>query len=279
MTYNLTKEEKENLKSTTGVTNEAILSIVLSYLNADKELFQIEELTNDQKFRTDDLLPEGTFANGVMQVKNISLGQTLNETLIKDAMFTILLPLNENNSTFMNAIEKAILNLNRAIFEYKEDTIIFDTVSFIDSNRLSEPIDGQEYELVYIEARIRCSETMMMSTEQHIKIDDIDLSGVISIVYGVQKTTDGSITLNPIQRNTTNGIQVSLTIDAELNKNDSLHQKLFMEADQDKNYAVKYYTGYSQNPKTYTMKLGRLTSNAITGDSIKAQFVFIVGDE
>ncbi len=120
---------------------------------------------------------------------------------------------------------------------------------------------------------------MMMSTEQHIKIDDIDLSGVISIVYGVQKTTDGSITLNPIQRNTTNGIQVSLTIDAELNKNDSLHQKLFMEADQDKNYAVKYYTGYSQNPKTYTMKLGRLTSNAITGDSIKAQFVFIVGDE
>ena len=238
MTYNLTKEEKENLKSTTGVTNEAILSIVLSYLNADKELFQIEELTNDQKFRTDDLLPEGTFANGVMQVKNISLGQTLNETLIKDAMFTILLPLNENNSTFMNAIEKAILNLNRAIFEYKEDTIIFDTVSFIDSNRLSEPIDGQEYELVYIEARIRCSETMMMSTEQHIKIDDIDLSGVISIVYGVQKTTDGSITLNPIQRNTTNGIQVSLTIDAELNKNDSLHQKLFMEADQDKNYEI-----------------------------------------
>ncbi|MCM1130088.1 MAG: hypothetical protein NC310_00295 [Roseburia sp.] len=279
MTYDLTKEEKENLKPTTEGVNDTILDIVLSYLNADKELFHINELTKDMSIKTDDLLPEGTFANGVMQVKNIALGQTLKGTLVKDALFTILLPLNENNRNYMNAIDKAILNLNRAIFEKDADEFIFDKVEFNDGNRLSEPIDGMEYELVYIEAVVRCSESMMMATEQSIKIDDTEFEGNISIIYGVQKTTDGVVSSNPKQKNTVNGIQITLTVDAELSRNDKLHQKLFLEADQDINYNVKFYTGYSDSPKEYTMKLGQFTSNGIIGDSVKAQFIFIMGDE
>ena len=276
MNYNPTNEVE--IKEASKTANAAILKIVSGFLNVDKELFDIKELTNDQVVQTDSLIPDTALAKGVMQIKEVGLGQTMEDTFIKKATFTLLLPLTSRNDIFINAIEKAVLNLNRQIFETPEDTIIFDSVSVMDSNRLPEAIDGVEYELVYLEAQVRCSDTLMMSTEQHITINKQRLKGVISIIYSAQKTTDGIVSTDPIQKNTTNGIQVSITISLELSKSDPLHKKLFLESDQDINYNVEYYTGYSDKPKAYAMKVSNFTGNNIIGDSVKAQIVFSVGD-
>lgn len=277
MDYNL-DIKKEELKEPIKTTNDAILEIVLSYLNIDEELFDIKELTNDQILKTDSLIPEDIIAKGVMQIKNVNMGQTLNDTTLKDAIFTFLLPLSKNNARYQQAMEKAIMNLNRAIFKTAEDTIIFDSISMVDANRLPEAINGMEYELVYLEAHIRCSETLVMANEQYIEIDGALLNGVISIIYGTRKTTDAEVSFSPIQKNTTNGIQISITVNLELRRNDALHKKIYLEADEDKNYRIDLYSAYSKTPKTYKMKIMDFASNAITGDSMKAQIVFMVGD-
>lgn len=279
MSYNinLTKEDKKNLKKPKSVNSE-ILEVFSYYLNVDKELFHLKELTNDDIFTTDSLLPKDSFANGTLQIRNVNIGQSLEDLVHKDALLTILLPLDDTTNNYINAIEKAILNLNRAAFKGTEDNMYFDEVVFTDSNRLPEAIDGVEYELVYIEAKIRCSASLLMASDQSVLIDGEPLGGVISVVYGTQKTTDGFVGTNPLQKNHTNGIQISLTIDVEINVKDEVHQKLIRESDQDVTYNVRFNTGASGINKEYRMLLAKFTMNGIIGDTVKAQYVFIVGD-
>lgn len=279
MSYNinLTKEDKKNLKKPKSVNSE-ILEVFRYYLNVDKELFHLKELANDDIFTTDSLLPKDAFANGTLQIRNVNIGQSLEDVIHKDALLTILLPLDDSTNIYINAIEKAILNLNRAAFKGTEDNMYFDEVTFTDSNRLPEAIDGVEYELVYIEAKIRCSASLLMTSDQSVIIDGEELGGVISIVYGTQKTTDGFVGVNPLQKNHTNGIQISLTIDVEINVKEETHQKLIRESDQDVTYNVRFNTGVSGINKEYRMLLAKFTMNGVIGDTVKAQYVFIVGD-
>lgn len=279
MSYNinLTKEDKKNLKKPKSVNSE-ILEVFRYYLNVDKELFHLKELANDDIFTTDSLLPKDAFANGTLQIRNVNIGQSLEDVIHKDALLTILLPLDDSTNIYINAIEKAILNLNRAAFKGTEDNMYFDEVTFTDSNRLPEAIDGVEYELVYIEAKIRCSASLLMTSDQSVIIDGEELGGVISIVYGTQKTTDGFVGVNPLQKNHTNGIQISLTIDVEINVKEETHQKLIRESDQDVTYNVRFNTGASGINKEYRMLLAKFTMNGVIGDTVKAQYVFIVGD-
>ena len=86
MNYNPTNEVE--IKEASKTANAAILKIVSGFLNVDKELFDIKELTNDQVVQTDSLIPDTALAKGVMQIKEVGLGQTMEDTFIKKDKFT-----------------------------------------------------------------------------------------------------------------------------------------------------------------------------------------------
>ena len=250
-----------------------ITAIINAYLNANENLFNIVF-----KFNKENLVFK-EYVQGVLQIKAVSLSANNDGTEVKDFSINIMVPLDENNNKYNDAINTLIKNVNNQQFEVDSTANVnFMDMQIVDANKLPKPINGVEYELIIVSGRAITSRQYLQATEQYINIDNTKLNGVIDINYTSLKTTDPDVfgLKSPIQKNTINGIQIAIDVDLQIYKNDDLHLKLYEEAEEKKEYQIEFFNGLFS--KTYVMILLQATIVGITGDSVKGRLSFVIGE-
>lgn len=256
---------------------DAITAIINAYLNANENLFTIAFKNNKEKFNKENLTFKDT-VQGVLQIKAVSLSASNDGTELKDFSISMLVPLNDNNDKYNEAINTLIKNVNNQQFEVGDSiNVTFIDMQIIDANKLAKPLNGVEYELVIVNGRAITSKQYLQATDQYINIDNNKLEGVINISYTSLKTSDSKVygLDSLIQKNEINGIQIAIDIDLQIYKNDELHRKLLQEAESKKIYTVEYFNGLFS--KSYNMMLLQATITGITGDTVKGRLSFVVG--
>lgn len=255
-----------------------ITAIINAYLNANENLFNIVFKNNNEKFNKENLVFK-EYVQGVLQIKAVSLSANNDGTEVKDFSINIMVPLDENNNKYNDAINTLIKNVNNQQFEVDSTANVnFMDMQIVDANKLPKPINGVEYELIIVSGRAITSRQYLQATEQYINIDNTKLNGVIDINYTSLKTTDPDVfgLKSPIQKNTINGIQIAIDVDLQIYKNDDLHLKLYEEAEEKKEYQIEFFNGLFS--KTYVMILLQATIVGITGDSVKGRLSFVIGE-
>ena len=255
-----------------------IMSVINAFLNVDEEAFNIMYKSNNEVFNKENLI----FTNqvqGVLQIKALSLSTVNDGTESKEFTISIMVPLNEENKKYNDCISTLIKNINNQQFSVNDSvSLTFKNVSMLDANRLSKPINGVEYELIIVNGSVITSKQFLQATEEYLIIDGAKLGGVIDIVYTCLKTTDPDVfgLKSPIQKNTVNGVQIAIEVDLQIYKEDELHKKILVEAEEKHEYSIKYYNGLFE--KEYNMILLQATITGITGDSVKGKFSFVIGE-
>ena len=239
-----------------------IMSVINAFLNVDEEAFNIMYKSNNEVFNKENLI----FTNqvqGVLQIKALSLSTVNDGTESKEFTISIMVPLNDENKKYNDCISTLIKNINNQQFSVNDSvSLTFKNVSMLDANRLSKPINGVEYELIIVNGSVITSKQFLQATEEYLIIDGAKLGGVIDIVYTCLKTTDPDVfgLKSPIQKNTVNGVQIAIEVDLQIYKEDELHKKILVEAEEKHEYSIKYYNGFF--PGTQERKsppFGRMT--------------------
>lgn len=257
---------------------EVIKTIFENTLNANEEIFQIEIMDNNENLNPKNLVAD-KLIQGVMKSTTISLTGANDGSEIKNISLQLLVPLDDNSTKNNNEIIRTVKTLNGQIFEINDNIgILFNTVSYFDSYKLSKTINGIEYELITVQATITTSQYYLRGEDEWIKIDGELLQGKLNINKSVQKTLDGSVKgfASLVQGNKTNGIQIILEVDLLFYKNNNLHKKILSQAEENKFYNIEYYDGYST--KTYTMIIQGISTSSIVGDTKKGKISFAIGD-
>ncbi len=256
---------------------DAITAIINAYLNVNENLFTIAFKNNKEQFNKENLTFKDT-VQGVLQIKAVSLSASNDGTELKDFSISMLVPLNDNNDKYNEAINTLIKNVNNQQFEVGDSiNVTFIDMQIIDANKLAKPLNGVEYELVIVNGRAVTSKQYLQAIDQYINIDNTKLEGAINISYTSLKTSDSKVygLDSLIQKNEINGIQIAIDIDLQIYKNDELHRKLLQEAESKKIYTVEYFNGLFS--KSYNMMLLQATITGITGDTVKGRLSFVVG--
>lgn len=254
-----------------------IASIIDAYLNADEELFNIAFKNNNEAFNKENLVFNEQ-VQGVLQLKTISLSNVNDGAENKEFLINLMLPLDENNKKYNDAVVKLIKNINNQQFDIADSiSLNFKNVQMVDANKLSKPINGAEYELIIVSGTVHTTRQYLQATEQYIMVNGVKLGGVINISYTCLKTTDSDIYAfsSLIQKNSVNGIQIAIDVDLQVYKDDAVHMDLFRDAELRKDYKITYYNGLFR--KEYNMILLQALLTGITGDSVKGKVSFVVG--
>ena len=257
---------------------DAITAIINAYLNANGNLFTIVFKNNKEQFNKENLTFKDT-VQGVLQIKAVSLSASNDGTELKDFSISMLVPLNENNDIYNEAINTLVKNVNNQQFEVGDSiNVTFIDMQIIDANKLAKPLNGVEYELIIVNGKAVTSKQYLQATEQFVNIDGTKLEGVINVSYTSLKTCDSKVLglSSLIQKNEINGIQIAIDIDLQIYKDDVLHYKLLQEAESKKVYSLEYYNGLFS--KNYNMMLLQATITGITGDTVKGRLSFVVGE-
>lgn len=257
---------------------EIIKSIFENTLNANEEIFQIELMDNNENLNPKNLVAD-KLIQGVMKSTTISLTSANDGSEIKNVTLQILVPLDDKSTKNNNEIIRTVKTLNGQIFEINDNIgILFNTVSYFDSYKLSRTINGIEYELITVQATITTSQYYLRGEDEYIKVDGMLFQGKLNITKSVQKTLDGAVKgySSLVQSNKTNGIQIVLEIDFLFYKNNELHRKLLEEAEENKLYNIEYFNGYSS--KQYNMIVQGINTSSIVGDTKKGKITFAIGD-
>jgi len=116
--------------------------------------------------------------------------------------------------------------------------------------------------------------SLFTSDDRKIKIDNVELKGILRAVYDLNKSVDSYCKGSNTQAtNKINSIQKQLTIDLVPSDDNTALATIHNEEDLDKTYSITYIDGYKT--RTFNALMVHLTEESLTGDIIKNQITFV----
>lgn len=228
---------------------------------------------SDDSINWEDILLDNMIY-GVMHVSSGSFDK-MNGISISNQQLSINLIIPSSPEIFSQAmqnVEDTFKSLHNVVLGYENELLrlMYNYISDATKTR----INGVDYASVFVYLNLFTHENAVMGNSVNIKIDGVDLSGVIKATFTNTHTTDGIVKgfSSPIQTNRLNGIQKTLIIDCVMVDKDACLLKLLNEEDADKTYTISYYNGVKT--RTNNMYLIQLTESLITTDTGKIQLIF-----
>lgn len=209
-------------------------------------------------------------------------GTITNNRLNYPVQLIIITSNRDNNlEEVKNALTEFTINNNEKMFTPNENQNykikqFYSTPTVMDAFNSGSGSDY--YSTISIEANFIIFEGAIFLNDNYIKINGINLNGIISINESSVHTCDASVKASsPVVDNYVNGIQYSITLDLDFIKNDTLHQKLVRERNENKFYQITYYDGYEE--KEYLMIMVNLVRNTSVSSTQQGRISFTTAPE
>lgn len=222
--------------------------------------------------------------NQVMGVVNLISSQvnsikTNDEQRSRTDIYTVkfLVPLNSDTHQMPGYYESKIQDF---IYNFNNQELIVDSCNIFISNcqitsmfKTDVPINGNDYENVTLQFQAIVSDIFIYGNSRILKIDDVDVDCVIACVFGVRKQYNSIVNSNGIVQNQNCGLVYSLTTDFIFNKNNTAHSQVLQDWMLTTTHKVTYKIASLNFERT--CDISELTTNDITGDTIKIRVVFV----
>lgn len=235
-------------------------------------LFRIEVKDNNNEYDPEDLVSNEEI-QGVLIAPNTIYASSNDGTEQLQCELHFVVPLDSRNSSANASLQGLIRKINNKEFtiEGVEETFIITGAQLLTGSKLDGNIGGVDYEELTIVFQVYVSKSFIRSEKESITIDDMLLNGKIAITAMYQKTCDGRVyNDSPLQKNAVNGIQLAITIDFIMFKEDQLHKAIIQSARSLKTHTVKYFDGYEENVYKNCI-ITSLETTSINGDVKKAK--------